>query len=414
MPAKKDPDIDLRPQADNVNRHTERGLAALEESVREDGWIGAITIAADGESFDGSARMEKGFELGLRPKIVDIEGDEMLIGRRKDIPTATDDRARRLGIAANRIAQLDYDPDPHKLALASQEGLLSTLQFSGGEIEAMLLQIASPPALPSPGDGGDDFDTTTSEGPTRAHRGDIWRIGDHTLMCGDCRSEADMKTLMHERVASLMIADPPYNVGKDYGDGTDDFQDPKAYEEFTYAWFPLWRQSAYRTIVTPGGQNLHTWDKLFVPLYIAPWIKLNAMTHGRVSAFWVWEPLLFFGEHWKRDRANDVFNHRVTEQKFLTGESLSPMHPCPKPLSLWLDLVESYTDYADLVVDPMAGTGTLLVAAHRLGRQSLCMEISPAYCDVILSRALAEGIGPIERVGGAKPKEVLQPEPVEA
>lgn len=46
---------EIRPQRRNANRHTERGMAALEQSIDQDGWIGAITVAADGETFGGSA-----------------------------------------------------------------------------------------------------------------------------------------------------------------------------------------------------------------------------------------------------------------------------------------------------------------------------------------------------------------------
>lgn len=48
----------IRPQKKNANRHTQRGMGMLEGSIQQDGWIGAITTAADGETFDGSARVE--------------------------------------------------------------------------------------------------------------------------------------------------------------------------------------------------------------------------------------------------------------------------------------------------------------------------------------------------------------------
>jgi hypothetical protein len=49
---------DFRPQRQNANRHTPRGLGMLDESISDGGWIGAITTAANGETFDGSARLE--------------------------------------------------------------------------------------------------------------------------------------------------------------------------------------------------------------------------------------------------------------------------------------------------------------------------------------------------------------------
>ncbi len=45
-------------------------MAQLEKSIQSDGWIGAITIAADGETFDGSARIEVGASTGFDDALV--------------------------------------------------------------------------------------------------------------------------------------------------------------------------------------------------------------------------------------------------------------------------------------------------------------------------------------------------------
>jgi hypothetical protein len=108
---------ELRTQRTNANRHTPRGLSALEQSVQQDGWIGAITVAADGETFDGSARIEVGSSAGFDDVIVvESDGRRPVVVKRTDIPSAGDVRAVRLGIAANRVAQMDLDFDATVLA----------------------------------------------------------------------------------------------------------------------------------------------------------------------------------------------------------------------------------------------------------------------------------------------------------
>src|SRR6476659_3198498 len=93
---------DVRPQARNLNRHTARGLGALEKSIQADGWIGAITVAADGETFDWSARIETGAAAGFDDAIVvRSDGSKPVIHIREDIATADDPRAVRLSVAAN-------------------------------------------------------------------------------------------------------------------------------------------------------------------------------------------------------------------------------------------------------------------------------------------------------------------------
>lgn len=121
----------IRPQAENANAHTPRGLGLLEGSIQRDGWIGAITTAADGETFDGSARDEiaeaQGFALNHpeplvidapddRPVYVRSTGKQPLVHIRQDIPSADDERARRLSVAANQIAAVDWAPDAGLLA----------------------------------------------------------------------------------------------------------------------------------------------------------------------------------------------------------------------------------------------------------------------------------------------------------
>ncbi len=61
-------------------------------------------------------------------------------------------------------------------------------------------------------------------------------------------------------------------------------------------------------------------------------------------------------------------------------------HPTPKPLELMVKIVGAHSRREDLVADPFLGSGTTLIAAEQLGRKCYGMEISPAYCDVIVKR----------------------------
>lgn len=70
-----------------------------------------------------------------------------------------------------------------------------------------------------------------------------------------------------------------------------------------------------------------------------------------------------------------------------------PDHPCPKPLSLMLDLVELFTDPGDLVLDPFAGSGTTGVACIRLGRRFIGIERDARYAAIATERLEAESNG---------------------
>ena len=62
-------------------------------------------------------------------------------------------------------------------------------------------------------------------------------------------------------------------------------------------------------------------------------------------------------------------------------------HACPKPISVWKRFMERFINKkTKTIYDPFLGSGTTLIAAEQLGRKCFGMEISPAYCDVIVKR----------------------------
>lgn len=113
---------EYRPQERNANQHTPMGLKALETSIQADGWIGAMTAAADGEIFDGSARIETGVGSGFADAvIVESDGTTPIIIVRTDIASADDPRAKRLGLMANRVAELNLSWNADLIASLVQE-----------------------------------------------------------------------------------------------------------------------------------------------------------------------------------------------------------------------------------------------------------------------------------------------------
>jgi DNA modification methylase len=62
------------------------------------------------------------------------------------------------------------------------------------------------------------------------------------------------------------------------------------------------------------------------------------------------------------------------------------LHVAETPVALIAKAIGYVTNNIDLVFDPFLGSGTTLIAAEQLGRKCYGMEISPAYCDVIVKR----------------------------
>lgn len=130
----------LLPQANNLNKHTQRGMGMLERSIDEVGWIGAGTMAANGEIFDGSARHEKGDSLDANAIIVKTDGTQPVYVMRTDIPTADHERAVKAGLLANRVAEVNLDWDVPLLVESNEQGLLDVDDYWFPEEQVELLQ----------------------------------------------------------------------------------------------------------------------------------------------------------------------------------------------------------------------------------------------------------------------------------
>src|SRR3979411_1136648 len=62
------------------------------------------------------------------------------------------------------------------------------------------------------------------------------------------------------------------------------------------------------------------------------------------------------------------------------------MHPTVKPVALVADAIKECARRNGLVLDPFAGSGTVLIAAERTGRRARALEIDPTYVDVAVKR----------------------------
>src|SRR3990167_3776947 len=194
-----------RPQRVNANKHTPAGMGALRTSIQGDGIIGAITVARDGETFDGSARLETLAESMPDVKIIEIETDgaTLIVNKRKDIPNANSPRARRLGVAANIIAKMDYNPDGEILAaLAAEDEMIADLV----KAERDSLRAVQEYAAENGADAEPQIDRAAELlKKWKVRTGDLWQIGAHRLLCGDSTKREDVERVMGGEKAGACV-----------------------------------------------------------------------------------------------------------------------------------------------------------------------------------------------------------------
>lgn len=182
-----------------------------------------------------------------------------------------------------------------------------------------------------------------------------------TLHLGDCRD-----ILPHLPKVDAVVTDPPYGVGLKYASHNDsDLVD----------WLDLARNAAPCVAFSPGVANFTSFPK---PDWTLAWWKPNSM--GRVTVgFNTWEPVLVYGKTTGK-KTHDSFVVSVAPQED-TGD-----HPCPKPLG-WAEQVIERVG-GGTICDPFMGSGTTGVAAVRMGRKFIGIEIEPSYFDIAVRRII--------------------------
>lgn len=277
-----------------------------------------------------------------------------------------------------------------------------TLQRFNLGYEVKSLDLSSSPLFSSPQDAGEikedevDINIPTTEENIFAKSGDVWLLGNHRLMCGDCRSKSDVSLLMNGQYADLCVTDPPYNVN--YEGGTEDeltIQNDSM-ENDLFATFLKQVFSMMYTVMKPGspyyifhadseGENFRSSLRKagFRIAQCCIWVK-NSMVMGRQDYQWQHEPCLYgwkpgAGHLWNSDRKQTTIWNFDKPQR-------NGIHPTMKPIALMAYPIGNSSTAGQLVIDFFSGSGSTLMACQQIDRICYAMEIDPQYVSASVLR----------------------------
>lgn len=246
-------------------------------------------------------------------------------------------------------------------------------------------------------------DEVPEEVETRCKRGDIWKLGEHRLMCGDSTCITDVEKLMNGQKSDLLFTDPPYGVSyekktkevlksKSYtkiqnDDLTlDQFQD-FLYDVFTNAFSCLKDTASYYVFSCQGGDQemmMMMMRQAGIPCrHQIIWVKdAPVFSMGRLDYDYKHEPILYgwvkkhdFQRKGEQDKS--VWEYKRTANK---------LHPTMKPVELIANALLNSTKNDENVLDLFGGSGSTLIACEQLNRKCFMMELDEHYCDVIIQR----------------------------
>jgi len=397
------PPSDLKPWPGNPRIHNDKQLAKLKTSIQNFGFTAPVLVDEAGVILSGHGRVQAALALEL-PTI-----PTRVIGGLSQA------KKRAYVIADNKVAQLAGWDDTllkNELELLIAENFdIETTAFSTAEID-ILFDGSEEPSGSDPDDLQPD-DIAAEVVISRV--GDLWRLGNHTLLCGDALSSDSYKTIMQGDLAQMVISDPPYNVpidGHVCGSGKIHHKEFKmASGEMTPDEFTAFLNTALsNTHASSQDGAVHYYfmdwrhsmeiQKAAQPLFGSPlqlcvWVKDN----GGMGTFYRSQHELVFV--FKKSQAPHINNFELGQHgRYRTnvwtysgvntlkgkGYELLTLHPTVKPVSLIADALRDCSHRQGIILDPFAGSGTILIAAERTGRQARAIELDPQYVDVGVMR----------------------------
>jgi len=316
----------------------------------------------------------------------------------------TGEEAKILNVALNRI---QGRWDTVRLACLLQE--LQTLPTPELELTGFLRAEASAimraldwSRRPSP----DDI-PEPPEAPTARH-GDLWRLGDHVVLCGDCTDRDAVRPLLTAGPVNLVFTDPPYGVGYDPGArpgararGRKMEGDHLPDEDYG-ALLEMSLRIAFDAASPGAAAYIFHASTRAEPVLAAfrragwhlgaclIWVK-PAPTFTRTDYHWAHEPMAYGwkrgGRHrWFGGRSESTVWHFGRENSLPDSSNRVRLHPAQKPVALVERAISNSSRPGDTVFDPFVGSGTTLVACERLARRCLGVEIDPHFVDVTIRR----------------------------
>lgn len=235
-----------------------------------------------------------------------------------------------------------------------------------------------------------------------------------TIFQGDCAEI--MRSEVPDSQVALIFADPPYNIGKSFGEFKDRWPSDEAYAEWCYCWLDLCLQklapngSLYVMTSTQAMPMLDLWlRRRCTVLSRIVWHYDSSGVQARQYFGSMYEPILFC----VKDPEHYTFNADAIEVEARTGavrgliDYRKPIptpyrttkvpgnvwyfprvryrmdeyeeHPSQKPEALLERIIKASSAPGDLVLDPFSGTFTTCSVAKRLGRASVGIEREREY-----------------------------------
>ena len=352
----------IKEYENNAKIHTDEQIEQIKKSIQEFGFNDPVGVW-HGECVEGHGRIIAARQLGMT---------EIPIIRLDDL---TDEQRRAYMLVHNKLTMnTDFDFE----LLDSELGDIIDIDMSEFGFD-IAIEDDEPEEIID--------DEVPEEVETRCKLGDIWQLGDHRLICGDCTFVETIDTLMNGEKCDCVLTDPPYGinavgdngeVGADFGiaqkgkyskviaDDTTETAE-QAYYQLSQICdkLILWGGNYFLDFL-PSSDGWLIWDKRN-----DSGIR-NTFADGEMAWCSFHTPVRIYHQLW---------NGMIRE-----GEHEKRVQPTQKPVRMLGEILKDFTSEGDIVVDVFGGSGSTLIACEQLNRKCYMCELDERYCDIRVQR----------------------------
>ena len=376
-------DIDkLIPYVNNARTHSKEQITKLRSSLREFGFINPIIIDENFNVIAGHGRICAAKEEGIK-EVPCVFADHL-----------TEAQKKAYIIADNRMAEdSGWDEELLKVEMEALQDMGFDLSMTGFD-ESELADLFGDDT-----EGEDDnFDVEAELGkPCISQTGDVWHIGNHTVVCGDSTNPEVYNTLLQDKKVNLVCTDPPYFVNLESTSGkikNDDLNDKEAYNFLMKAFTCLHDAMAvdasiYIFYATAKARIFHdAYEDAGFKVGAGLVWKKDRLVLTRTDWKYVHEPIIW---GWRKDGKHIWYGDQKQKTVFEFDRIKNSKedgfgHPSSKPVPLIAYLIKQCTQTNGLVLDCFLGSASTLIACEQLNRVCFGIELEPKFVDVACAR----------------------------
>jgi DNA modification methylase len=394
----------LKQNPRHARLHSESKITALAGSIRRSRVIEPLLVQPDHTIISGHARAEALRRLRITEAPVRV------------LAHLADAEVRALAIALNRFPEWGtWDREQLRIELPE---IIAELPDLAMEEIGFSVQEADRFLAPDKGEGGkdpaDDLPPISDAQPTVSRSGDLWRLGQNLLLCGNALETACYDRLLGSKAVRLVLTDPPYNV-RINGNVTKRIgrfaEFAMGAGELTNEQFRAFLHTAFKAIARASTAGA-------IGLFFIDWRHVRVMQEAADGVFHelknhiVWVKDSFGLGSFYRSQHESVLAYKIAAGQHVNNFELGQhgrtrtnvwqyagmnsggagrdealaMHATPKPVAMLVDAILDCSNPGDLVLDPFGGSGSTLIAAERSHRRARVMEIDPVYVDTTIRR----------------------------